>query len=94
MRLYYTTPHVALLCNEHNQPIIVIDDHVVFDYVEDILIDQHGIGYQHYTEEINSTSNTYKMFFDPKTDINNLHAALRTIDLREVEKLYRVNHPN
>ena len=94
MRLYYTTPHVALLCNEHNQPVIVVDDHEVFDYVEDILIDQYGIGYLHYTEEVSNTTYTYKMYFGPETDIDNLQAVLRTIDLREVEKLYRVNHPN
>ena len=70
----------------------VVDDVEVWDFIEDFLVEEHGIEYEFFVSENSDASAYRRLFFSVNTCQAKLRSAVDAIDYSELECIYRLNN--
>lgn len=89
LKIIYAIPHVTLFYTDKDEPLLRIEDYELFDTFDDILTEQFSINdYSHSIEEVGNLK-IITIYFSQHTDKDNLNKAIKSIDKKEVERIYR-----
>jgi hypothetical protein len=72
-------------------PVLRIDDWEVFDFIDDHLT-QHGLEYDHFTEENVEDRRLFVMHFRSCADLIRLREAMDLVDPEEIQRIWRINN--
>jgi len=71
---------------------VTIDDWELFDVVEDLLVEDHNLDFEYYTEVELEGRKCFVMHFAESVSIERIERAIRSIPEAEVERIWRLNN--
>lgn len=93
LKVKYAIPHVTLFYTLKDEPLLRIEDDELFDTFDDILTEQFDIEDYYITKDNRENLAIVTIHFPYDTDKNKLDQAVRSIDQKEVERIYKINNP-
>src|SRR5438046_8350036 len=94
MKTLYSIPHVTLWLTDEDILQLRIEDTELFDTFDDIFTEQFDIvDYGHSTENKHDLT-IYTIHFPKTIDPNRLLDAIKSLNEKEVERIFRMNNPN
>lgn len=84
-------PHVSIGDNDAGQVLVTVEDTELFDFVEDVLTEDHHLEYLHVVETSGSPP-SYIMTF-PGDLRPRIEAALAALDPARLREIYLINNP-
>mgnify|MGYP006345020963 CR=1 FL=1 len=94
LKVKYAIPHVTLFYNDKDEPRLRIEDYELFDTYDDILNEQFDINDYYITTEKKGNLEIVTIHFPDNTDKDKLIKAVKSIEKKEVERIYKINNPN
>jgi hypothetical protein len=88
----FEVPHIKLVHLESGEYCLIVEDTEVNDYVEDFLWDDYEYQSTSVSMEGKTTLAIYYNHFDADFPVDGLIEALKTIDVVEVERIFRLNN--
>lgn len=88
----FEVPHIKLVQLESGDYCLIVEDTVVNDYVEDFLWDDYEYQSTSVSMEGKTTLAIYYNYFDADFPVEGLIEALKTLDVVEVERIFRLNN--
>lgn len=84
-------PHLKIEKKE-GHVVLIVEDTEVFDFVEDILIEQHDLNYAYLETKKANGLETYTLHFPAINDPTRLQAAVDAIDPNELQRIWNLNN--
>jgi len=94
MKKFEDLPHVFLKEIERESTVIDIDDHELFDFVEDYLTEECDLEYATMQKIENQSKTVYRMKFPTGISFSALQTALKRLDPAKIEEIYKINNPS
>ena len=86
----YEQPHISINSDSNGEITIEINDHELFDFIEDYLIEKCSIEYDYMTQL--HEERLYKMYFRVNCSFEQLKNAILNLDRNELERIYKLNN--
>ena len=88
----FEVSHLRLVRLDDERYRLSVEDTELYDFVEDFLWDNYKIETEDIEFESNGKVNICHYFFQPDFDISLLINALKKIDIKEIERIYKLNN--
>ena len=72
--------------------VLIVEDTEVFDFLEDILSEQHGLEYSYLESEKVNGVETYKLHFSKNISPTRIQTAVDSIDQNELQRIWDLNN--
>ncbi len=72
--------------------VLIVKDYEVFDYLEDVLTEEHELEFSFMSEKDADGSMIYKMFFSKSTSNSKLRSTVNAIDAAKLKKIWKLNN--
>jgi hypothetical protein len=92
LKVEYAIPHVTLFYTKTDEAILRIEDYELFDTFDDILTEQFDFDNYSHTTEQKGNLRICTIYFPENIDREKLNKAVRSIDEKEVEEIFRINN--
>ena len=93
LEIKYAIPHVTLFYTDKGEARLRLEDYELFDTFDYLLTEHFNLDYDYITNENKGPLGIVTMYFPKSTDKIELEKAVRSIDQKEVERIYRINNP-
>ncbi len=84
-------PHLKVE-KRNGHVILIMEDTEVFDFVEDILLEQHSLQYAYLESEETNGVTTYILHFPETNDPTILQTVVDAIDPGELQRIWDLNN--
>ena len=84
--------HIPTGIDERGQAWVQVDDAELFDYVEDVLVEQHDLQHLWCHSSNDSGRSSFTMTFHGDL-MPRIQAALASLDPEEIRRIYLLNNP-
>ncbi len=83
--------HIQISTNAEGLVTVAVEDTELFDYVEDHLIENHGIEYKYLKVSEGLAPKVYTITFGKEYAEDNVVKALSELNPSEIERIYAIN---
>lgn len=86
-------PHIPISKNDRGHVTVKVEDTELFDYVEDHLIEQHDIEYEHVNCSEENGLKIYTIHFPKDVTSVSIEQTLGELSHIEIQRIFRLNNP-
>lgn len=77
---------------EDGHVVVTIDDHELFDYVDDYLTEERDIEYEYVTKHEDGSRRLFAMHFPTSVSFKRVTRAVEELPRHEIERIWRLNN--